>query len=115
MKRFLPILILAALHTVYADDAERKQWEERLPLLSNGMTRAQVEQIFPTNNSNGQIMCAGGGAYTLFYALDDKTEIALSYDDTVRDEATASNRLLKVIELRNISVPNLVPDNGNNN
>jgi hypothetical protein len=114
MKRLWSILIVATLHTAYADDVARKQWESKITLLTNGMTRAQVELIFPTNNSKGKFTFGGGGAYTVSYALDDTTEIALNYDDSPLLEAPASNRLLKVIGLRDITRFNLSPTNENN-
>ena len=108
MKRLLPILILAALSTAYADDVARKQWEDKLSLLTNGMTRTQVEAIFPVYTNEMPRNIAGGGSYNLSYALDDNTEIALCYSEVDISASTGklelvgqnqSNRLLKVFGL----------------
>ena len=107
MKRLLPILILAALSTAYADDVARKQWEDKLPLLTNGMNRDQVEAIFPVYTNEMPRNIAGGGSYNLSFALDANTEIALCYSEVeisasgkqVLVGQNQSNRLIKVIGL----------------
>ena len=107
MKILLAILILAALHTAYADDATRKQWEDKLPLLTNGMTRAQVEEIFPIYPGPQRTLGSGGG-YGFTYNIDSETTISLSYDHSghQRDASgktinayNPSNRLLGVFGL----------------
>ena len=107
MKILLPILILATLHTAYADDAARKQWEDKLPLLTNGMTRAQVEEIFPIYPGPQRTLGSGGG-YGFTYNIDSETTISLSYDHSghQRDASgktinayNPSNRLLGVFGL----------------
>ena len=107
MKRLLAILILAALHTAFADDAARKQWEDKLPLLTNGMTRAQVEEIFPIYPGPQRTLGSGGG-YGFTYNIDSETTISLSYDHSghQRDSSgktinayNPSNRLLGVFGL----------------
>ena len=120
MKRLLPILILAALHTAYADDAARKLWEQKLPLLTNGMTRAQVEAIFPAYTNDMPRIVAGGGSYNLAYALDANTEITLCYSEMDISAVTGkqvlvgqnqSNHLIKVLGLYD----RMVHDEGHNN
>lgn len=81
MKRLLPILILVALHSACADDAANKSWETRLGLLTNGMTRAQVEAIFPDAGGIQRLMSSGSG-YSITYNIDDDTAISLAYDYT---------------------------------
>ena len=107
MKRLWPILILAALHTAYADDAARKQWEDKIALLTNGMTRAQVEEIFPIYPGPQRTIGSGGG-YSFTYNVDSETTISLSYDysghqaDSSGNTINAynpSNRLLGVFGL----------------
>ena len=107
MKRLWSILILATLHSVYADDAARKQWEIKITLLTNGMTRAQVEEIFPIYPGAQRTLGSGGG-YGFTYSIDSETTISLSYDYSGHqtdpsgktiDAYNPSNRLLGVFGL----------------
>ena len=107
LRRLLTILILTALQTAYAGDAARQLWEQKLPLLTNGMTRAQVEGIFPVYTNEMPRSVAGGGSYNLAYALDANTEIALCYSEVEISASgiqalvgqNQSNRLIKVLGL----------------
>ena len=106
MKRLWIILILATLHTAYADDAARKQWEDKITLLTNGMTRAQVEEIFPIYPGARRTLAFGGG-YGFTYSIDSETTISLSYDYSGHQTDSfgktnaykPSNRLLGVLGL----------------
>ena len=74
----LMLLLIVTSSAAYADDAARKQCEDKLVLLTNGMTRFQVEEIFPMAGTQRFIESAD--SYTLIYNIDNETAITLRYD-----------------------------------
>ena len=78
MKKWILVLLLASSSASYADNAARKQWEDKLALLTNGMVQSQVEAIFPM--AGAQRLIESAGSYTLIYNVDAETAITLRYD-----------------------------------
>lgn len=89
MKKWIFALLLAASSAAFADEAARKQWEDKIVLLTNGMTRSQVEAIFPI--AGGQRMIESSDSYTLTYNVDGETVVTLRYDYSGNQMAAHGN------------------------
>ena len=79
MTRIAFIGMLACIPSIFAQDIGHKKWQHKVSMLTNGMQRAQVEQLFPHSGGLERIQAEGGG-YTITYNIDEYTAIRLAYD-----------------------------------
>jgi len=83
MKTLVYILMLTAIPLLHAEEASREKWETKLSLLTNGMTRTEVERILPQGSGMRGVFSSGSG-YTIIYNLDTEASLHTSTARTRR-------------------------------